>query len=450
VSGVIALAVGLVLSLMVEQFHRLERAADLDQHQREILLHASALRARLEAELVASLFIADGTAEFVSIYQDLLAPERIMTVLELIHRSGRHVRNVALAPDSVIRYIYPREGNEAALGMDYRTSAEQWPGVQRAYEERRTIVTGPQLLFQGGEALIVRTPILRADGVSWGVLSVVIDSASLFETVRRAVQDVSARAAVRSVDSTGRSRMVFGDAGVWNDEPVVLRVSVPGADWELGAVPEAGWAKPNRQLELLRTAGHTLSIIVVLLSFLVLDDRARAASAALHDPLTRLPNRRQLRRRLKRELQRAERTGGQLALLYLDLNGFKPINDRLGHGVGDRVLADVAARLDAACDRQDFLARMGGDEFVALSVRVNAVEALARRLEQAVQAAAENAVDVTQAGLRLGASVGIALYPVDGDNIVDLLHKADQRMYSLKKCSADRALQGRFGQVRVD
>jgi len=244
--------------------------------------------------------------------------------------------------------------------------------------------------------------------------------------------------------------MVFGDAGVWNDEPVVLRVSVPGADWELGAVPEAGWAKPNRQLELLRTAGHTLSIIVVLLSFLVLDDRARAASAALHDPLTRLPNRRQLRRRLKRELQRAERTGGQLALLYLDLNGFKPINDRLGHGVGDRVLADVAARLDAACDRQDFLARMGGDEFVALSVRVNAVEALARRLEQAVQAAAENAVDVTQAGLRLGASVGIALYPVDGDNIVDLLHKADQRMYSLKKCSADRALQGRFGQVRVD
>ncbi len=437
-SGLVALAIGLILALVVEQFHRLERAADFDRHQRDILLHASALQARLEAEISASLFIADGAAELVSVDQELLAPERIMTVLELIHRSGRHVRNVALAPDNVIRYIYPQEGNEAALGVDYRASAEQWPGIKRAIEEQRTIVTGPQVLFQGGTALIVRTPILTADDVYWGVLSVVIDSASLFDAISRPNPDMDVRVAVRSIASSGRHRLVFGDGRVWEQEPVVLDVSSPGASWQLGAVPRDGWAEVNRQLEMLRVAGHVLVLIVAILSFMVLDNRARAASAALHDPLTGLPNRRQLHRRLKRELQRAERSGDRLALLYVDLDGFKPINDRLGHGVGDRVLADIATCLEAACGRHDFLARMGGDEFVALTLRADTAEVLAQRLEQAVQAAAAAAEDVVAAGLGLGASVGIARFPDDGDSMAALLHTADDRMYRRKEANGPR------------
>lgn len=432
-SALIAIAVGLVLALMVEQLHRLESAADMESHRREILLHASALHARLESEFSASLFIADGTAELVSIYQDLLTPERIMTMLELIHRAGRHVRNVALAPNNVIRYIYPLEGNEAALGMDYRSAREQWPGVERAMREGQTILTGPETLFQGGTALIVRTPIVRADGQYWGMLSVVIDTVSLFAAVNLSEQDAFARVALRRIEATDRVRPIFGDAGVFEAEPVLLDVFVPGGDWQLGAVPRAGWSVDDRPLALFRAAGHALALIVTVLSFLVLDDRARAASAALHDPLTLLPNRRQLRRRLKRELLRAERSGGRLALLYVDLDGFKPINDRLGHGVGDRVLANIAAHLDSACGKHDFLARMGGDEFVALTLQVDTADALARRLEQAVQAAAAHAEDVMAAGLRLGASVGVSLYPDDGGNIVDLLHSADQRMYRQKK-----------------
>jgi len=427
------MVVGLGLGLVVEQLHRFDSAADLDDYRREILLVAAALHARLEAEISANLFIADGTAEFVSVYQDLLAPERIMTVLELIHRAGRHVRNVALAPANVVRYVYLLEGNEAVVGMDYRMSTEQWPGVERVVRARRTIVTGPEALVQGGTAMIVRTPILRDDGAYWGLLSVVIDSTSLFDAVGFADQDAETDLAVRSIGPAGHRRLVFGDASVFDAEPVLLDISVPGGSWQLGVAPRAGWQVTDRPLAWFRAAGHAVALLVAVLSFLVLDDRARAASAALHDPLTRLPNRRQLRRRLKRDLLRARRGGDRLALLYIDLNGFKPINDRLGHGAGDRVLATIAARLDSACGKHDFLARMGGDEFVALTSRVDTVDVLARRLEAAVQTAAQDAEDLVRAGLGLGASVGISVYPDDGDNVVELLHKADQRMYRHKE-----------------
>ena len=230
IAASIAVAIGVMLSLVVEQFHRLEVEADRDAAQREILVRAAAVRARLEAEISASLFISDGTAELVSTYQDLLAPERIMTVLELIHRSGRHLRNVALAPDNVIRYIYPVDGNEAALGLDYATT-DQWPGVERAIAEARTVVTGPEVLAQGGSALIVRTPILLGDGSYWGMLSAVVDSDSLLEAIGRFGPDAGVRIAVRRILANGRSRRVLGDDEVWAENPMVLNVSVPGAEW---------------------------------------------------------------------------------------------------------------------------------------------------------------------------------------------------------------------------
>lgn len=122
----------------------------------------SATAARLEAELNSILYLATGLEGYVSSYDDLLEPDRVATALEILYRPVRHIRNVALAPDNVIRYIYPLAGNRDAMRLDYRLNPLQWPEVRRAMEQRSTVLAGPRN-FPGKSAarFVARTKILN-------------------------------------------------------------------------------------------------------------------------------------------------------------------------------------------------------------------------------------------------------------------------------------------------
>ena len=149
---------------------------------------------------------------------------------------------------------------------------------------------------------------------------------------------------------------------------------------------------------------------------------------ALHDPLTGLPNRIHLQRELEARLDRAGSGGPPLALLYLDLDGFKEANDRYGHQAGDRLLVLFGERLRRQLRRGDFVARLGGDEFVVL---------LGDCAGPIQAQAVANAMEVVLAGcedgpVRLEASIGIACHPQDGRSASALLQAADHRMYLTK------------------
>lgn len=156
---------------------------------------------------------------------------------------------------------------------------------------------------------------------------------------------------------------------------------------------------------------------------------------AWHDPLTRLPNRRLLEMRLVQALAQAERHHYLVAVLLLDLRGFKTVNDRLGRDLGNQVLQSVADRLSKSLRAEDTLARAGDDEFIILLPQVKErgnVAALAGHLlglfEQPIAAGGT--------GLRQGASIGIALFPSDGRTPEDLLRRADTAMYAAKHALA--------------
>jgi len=151
-----------------------------------------------------------------------------------------------------------------------------------------------------------------------------------------------------------------------------------------------------------------------------------------HDNLTGLANRKLLNDRFECALRRARRSGESFALLMIDLNDFKSVNDTHGHAAGDRVLVTVAQRLQSTLRTCDTAARMGGDEFVVLVESIHAaqevfdiVRKLAHALEQPI--CLDSGVEVT-----VRASVGQALYPDDGLNINQILHVADQAMYECK------------------
>ena len=153
---------------------------------------------------------------------------------------------------------------------------------------------------------------------------------------------------------------------------------------------------------------------------------------ASHDPLTGLPNRHRLQRELQHAMAHATETGGGLALLYLDLDGFKAANDRSGHHAGDEVLREVARRLQQGLRQSDLVARVGGDEFVVLLPGCNDPSA-ARFVADSLRARLHPPYPLPGGELRLDASVGIACFPADGTDPEALLAHADRAMYEAKR-----------------
>jgi diguanylate cyclase (GGDEF)-like protein len=224
---------------------------------------------------------------------------------------------------------------------------------------------------------------------------------------------------------------------------------VMGIQWY--GVLHWGWVMPALQSRknppmdaLLIAAANSLIVIMVLLAYERITahlrkqreaDRQRLAVLASIDELTGVANRRTFESRLVEACARCDRGGDQLAVFYIDLNGFKRINDELGHQMGDHVLRIIAGRLSGVLRVQDTVARLGGDEFAVIAEPVQSresLEALCTKLRDAIDE------PVIYAGLELSvrASIGHAVYPANGVRPDDLLRLADAAMYREKYDSA--------------
>lgn len=154
---------------------------------------------------------------------------------------------------------------------------------------------------------------------------------------------------------------------------------------------------------------------------------------AHHDPLTELTNRSLFSDRLDLALRTAHRQKSTLALLFLDINDFKNINDAHGHAVGDRVLCTIARRLECCVRETDTVARMGGDEFTVLLTDIQSEEAVSQKVEQISAVMAEPLGAELDGVNMLSCSIGVAFYPADGEDADSLLSHADGNMYRKKR-----------------
>ena len=216
-------------------------------------------------------------------------------------------------------------------------------------------------------------------------------------------------------------RMAGGAAlasyGRFTDEAIELPI---GAGDELLVLPERDLN--TEEMNLVRAVAHTLATALGRLR-----DEERMRHDAVHDSLTGLANRTLLRDRLEHALARSQREGGMTAVLFIDLDNFKRINDVYGHSAGDAVLTELGARLRTVVRPTDTIARFGGDEFVVVCEEVDEEDALAlgQRLQEAIQVP----VAAGSAEHELSASIGITLGRVDADA---LLENADAAVYRAK------------------
>jgi diguanylate cyclase (GGDEF)-like protein len=419
------------------------RHAQQQRSQLAVTEQLGSIRARLESVVNLGLSLTNGLAAFIAIDPDL-DHARFDAYARAVLEREPALLNLAAAPDLVVRYVYPREGNEAAIGLDYRKVPAQRDAAERVLLTGELVVAGPVSLVQGGEAIIGRAPVY-VDSPSgrrhaWGVVSAPIRLANLLERAGIGADGNALGIAIRGRDGRGaQGDVFFGDGAVFDaPDAVTMPVIVGGGSWLIAAVP-----KPTAGERLERWILRAFALGVLALALTVM--RVRAAQRqrellysrsmerqAKEDALTGLPNRAAFREQLAATLARSTRSGARHALLFIDLDDFKSVNDNLGHDAGDRLLVEVAARVRACLRSTDTVARLSGDEFTVILYDISNEDASAHVAGSIVDSLAR-AFRIDGTEVFCGASVGVAIYPDDASDPETLIIKADQAMYSVKQ-----------------
>jgi len=402
------------------------------QHS-EVFNQAATLRLNIEREINTTLNLSTGLVLFVAINPTFTDSQFTGIAQELLTKSP-NLRNVALAKDNVITHVYPLKGNEKALGLRYLDHPEQKEAVLRAIKLKNTVIAGPINLKQGGLGFISRIPIFLAgqEHSYWGLASIVINVDDFYAACGLSEHDDKARYGLRGTDGLGKDGAVFfGPESLFADkEAVQLPISLPIGSWILAAKPTA--LTIPALLLFLRGFGIAVSFAVSGLVFALFSSYRRIRYLALHDPLTGLANRRLFFEHVKQAVLANTRRQGRFAIVYLDLDNFKPINDTYGHKHGDHVLQEIARRMTEGLRHSDITARIGGDEFILLMQDTDKAEDIPSLVKKIAKLIRNPLALDNGATIQIQASIGTAIFPDDGTTADELIRFADRRMYTAK------------------
>ncbi len=307
-------------------------------------------------------------------------------------------------------------------GKEISTALELW---YQGFIKTREIYSSPK--WRSDEALM-NDQIAPLNDRIWSHLNqietaLIASSESDISQLMNISSEISSTLWMRLIITLVFIVLAFYAFELWLLEPVAqiahaLKMEADGD--EVVKLPEANTLEARE----LVTAFETMRLQVRL-------RQMELEHQAMHDSLTGLPNRLFMRRKMIEVIESAHKANQTLALLMIDLNRFKEINDTLGHQVGDRVLREIGPRFTKQLSEYDVLARLGGDEFAVLLPMSDDIRA--RQIAQKLCASLECTFNIDGQALQVGSSIGIALYPQHGFNDQSLLQKADVAMYLAKE-----------------
>ncbi|WP_244426656.1 bifunctional diguanylate cyclase/phosphodiesterase [Sinorhizobium sojae] len=197
--------------------------------------------------------------------------QRFAELAQSIFTERSQLRNLAAAPDLVVSMVYPVEGNEKAIGLDYRSNEKQRASALRVMETRKLVLAGPVELVQGGQGLIGRFPVITGKAKRfWGLVSAVIDVDQLYRDSGLVSLDLDIDIAIAGRDGLGRHGSVFfGDSTIFRNAPVEIDVALPGGSWRIAAIPKGGWpATPQNAwtVRLLILLGGLMIVVPMIMT----------------------------------------------------------------------------------------------------------------------------------------------------------------------------------------
>ena len=241
--AMIVAIVVVAVSFTVERINNAQAETELRAAVSSML---GTLRARVEGTINANAYLVRGMVTAIAVEPEL-TQERFTALAANLFRTHSQLRHIGAAPDLVVRYVYPLKGNEAAIGLDYRTNEAQREATERARELDELVVAGPVDLIQGGRGFVGRIPVFTSSSGGeprrfWGLISAVIDQDRFYAASGLNDPTLPFDVAVRGKDALGaKGAVFFGREAVFGADPVLADVALPYGSWQLAAIPKGGW-----------------------------------------------------------------------------------------------------------------------------------------------------------------------------------------------------------------
>ncbi|MBU2425439.1 MAG: PAS domain S-box protein, partial [Gammaproteobacteria bacterium] len=255
-----------------------ERARQHNLSTRQVVAAAGQLRALIESEMNGPLNLSFGLAAYIKASQGQVRDTEFEILLPNLVHQGRYIRNMSIAPDNRISYVYPLLGNEKALGIYYPDLTEQWPDITRVIQSRTPQLAGPVNLAQGGVGFIYRIPIYLPDDRYWGIVSTVLNIQSMWQLLQNRASELEVNVALRRFVDQEQHQMLLGEPALFSVNAILLDLKVADVRWQLAV--QAQESPLQRQGWLVRLISWGVSLMLWLLVLSVFIANRRLAQTA--------------------------------------------------------------------------------------------------------------------------------------------------------------------------
>lgn len=365
--------------------------------------------------------------------------EIIETYSKMILQKHDIIANVSVAPDGIVKFIYPTVPNKEAIGHDLMKDESRYPFIKKAIEYNTPIMQGPVEAIQGGTLIFNRKAIFMEENNKdsfWGVCIISIDFEKLVTSIGINVDNEDYYLALKVPKSDGYNDFIWGDSQCFNNESIVKTISFGDQKWEFLIYPKYGWTNTsNNWLGLKASDSLYVFMSTILFTFMLLhlNRYSRHSLQSKTDLMTGALNKEAFTKKVMKKLRDKTKRQG---IIVIDINHFKSINDTYGHLTGDLVITEVSKRLMKVLTNKDLLSRWGGDEFVIYIGNLN-VNSDIEKIIMKIHHELEVPVDANGILINVGLALGYSIYQEDGETYEELYEKADSKMYSNKQMNSD-------------
>lgn len=431
------------ISIIIYFAAALSREHEIENRKQETLIKLSKVRVQLEESINSTFFLFKGFITHIKLNPGLTQTEFEKISKQLIDDQPK-ISNIAAAPDFTVRMVYPLEGNQQLMDLDYHQLPTQWPSILRAKETGQVVLAGPVQLVQGGVGLIGRLPVYIQGAAGqrefWGIVSTVIHVDEFYRAAGLYDASLGLEFAIRGKNGMGdKGEVFFGNGELFrHDRSIIMDIMIPGGFWQIAAKPTEDWPAFSKPVLFIYLLG-SISVLLAIISFYIRrsheyqwrKNELHISYLAYHDSLTGLPNRTHFAEELGRVLAHAKRSGNTIAVLMLDLDHFKQINDTMGHAAGDELLIEIARRLKKRTRKEDHIARLGGDEFAIIQRDLKTPDDAVTFAQELIDSLSQP-YNIKQTRFQSSASIGIAIWHPGEKIDTNLIEEADIALYRAK------------------
>lgn len=404
-----------------------------EHHQAHIAARIEHLSTQLQKAINNNLLIIEAI-ESLLLLNNKITEREFRILASRFHDSRLSIRQIQLSPDAIVKYVYPDNRTANTVGLNLRNIPEQKQIIEDSIQTRTMIMAGPLELIQGGTAIIARQPLYNSKASEddfWGFLTLILDINALLDDAKIVSKDELTHYVLRGANAKGsQGKVFFGSEEIFNGHYLRTLISVPGGQWELAASTENNHSHAS-QHNLLSIWGLVASIAFALLTCFSSKLWMQTYHRSIHDPLTQLFDRQYFQKKALTEIERSKRHSISTAIIMIDLDFFKKINDQNGHQVGDIVLQQAAKFIQMTLRESDIVGRYGGEEFIVMTLHDDEQSVL--KTAERLRSSLDRNIVVGNHTIELSGSLGGAILSHSDQTYDDLVFKADSALFQAKE-----------------